>query len=102
MPRRYCLNFFGMILTRDKSWIDQYVINHEDIHTVQQREMLFVPFYIFYVWEFLIKLLYYRNWDRAYRAISFEREAYFHDHNLCYLRHRRHYAWLKHIIERNS
>ena len=56
-PKGFCLNFFGLLLTRDKSWIDKYVVNHERIHTAQQKEMLWIPFYIAYIIEWLFKLL---------------------------------------------
>ncbi|MBQ2046365.1 MAG: hypothetical protein II260_04175 [Muribaculaceae bacterium] len=86
------MNFFGLFLTRDKSWIDKYIVNHERIHTAQQKEMLWIPFYIAYIIEWLFKLLKYRNSHRAYMDISFEREAYTHGHDLTYLTHRKHFA----------
>lgn len=92
IPKRYCVNLFGTIWSRDTSWIDGYVVNHERIHTAQQREMLFVPFYIVYVLEWLVRFAILRNWYKAYMAISFEKEAYTHGRDLGYLRGRRHYA----------
>lgn len=92
MPKKYCLNLFGTLWTRDASWIDKYVINHERIHNAQQRELLWIPFYILYVLEYLWLLLRYRNHDRAYNSISFEREAYAHGHDLSYLPRRHRFA----------
>ena len=92
VPKGIYLNFFGLFLTRDKSWIDKYIVNHERIHTAQQKEMLWIPFYIAYIIEWLFKLLKYRNSHRAYMDISFEREAYTHGHDLTYLTHRKHFA----------
>ncbi len=97
MPKRFCMNLFGTIWARDTSWIDSHVINHERIHTAQQRELLFIPFYIFYFIEWLIRLIQYRNWDKAYRNISFEREAYAHGHDISYLKKRKHYSFLKYV-----
>ncbi len=97
IPRGYCMNIFGTIWTRDKSWIDRDVINHERIHTAQQRELLFIPFYILYVAEWLIRLLKHHSWQKAYRNISFEREAYTHGHNLDYLKNRKPYSFLKYL-----
>lgn len=97
MPKRFCMNLFGTIWARDTSWIDSHVINHEWIHTAQQRELLFIPFYIFYFIEWLIRLIQYRNWDKAYRNISFEREAYAHGHDISYLKKRKHYSFLKYV-----
>lgn len=92
MPKGICLNLFGTYWARDPGWIDRYVINHEKIHTAQQRELLFVPFYILYVMEWLWLLLRYRNSKKAYYAISFEKEAYRHGHDLTYLPRRQPYA----------
>lgn len=97
IPKGYCVNLFGTIWTRDKSWIDRAVINHERIHTAQQRELLFIPFYLLYLLEWLIRLIQYRNQDKAYRNISFEREAYANGHNIEYLKGRRRYASFRYL-----
>ncbi len=91
-PKGMCLNLFGLLLTQDKRWIDKYVVNHEQIHTAQQKELLWVPFYIIYVLEWFVKLLIHCSWHRAYMDISFEKEAYAHGHDLSYLSRRKHYA----------
>lgn len=96
-PRRMCLNLFGTLWVRDPSWINDRIINHERIHTAQQREMLFVPFYLVYVIEWLIRFALCRSWVKAYYDTSFEREAYSNGDDLGYLAHRRHYAWLRRI-----
>lgn len=97
MKKNYCLNLFGTLWARDLSWIDKYVINHERIHNAQQRELLYLPFYILYLLEWLIRLIQHRNSHKAYRAISFEKEAYTHGHDLTYLQTRAPYTWLKHL-----
>ncbi len=73
------------------------MINHERIHTAQQRELLFIPFYLLYVAEWLIRLIVYRSWHKAYMNISFEKEAYAHGHDLKYLKTRKHFSFLKYI-----
>lgn len=97
MRKGYCLNLFGIYFTRDKSWIDRYVINHEKIHDAQQKELLYIPFYLLYILEWLLRLLQYRDKDRAYMNISFEREAYTHGHDLDYLSKRKRFSFLKFI-----
>lgn len=92
MPDGICLNLFGIYFTRDRSWIDRCVINHERIHDAQQRELLWVFFYVAYLLEWCWHILRLRDWNRAYRAISFEREAYAHGRDLGYLARRRPYA----------
>ena len=70
-------------------------LNHERIHTAQQREMLYLPFFVWYVVEWLFLLLRYRNFMQAYYHISFEQEAYRHQDDLDYLQHRKHYSFLR-------
>lgn len=92
----YAINIFGVVFARkDGGRMSVIVANHEMIHTLQQREMLFIPFYIWYVAEWLLLMLKYRNIHKAYRHISFEREAYRMEHDLNYRYHRKHFAWLR-------
>lgn len=92
MPKGICLNLFGFYLTQDKSWIDKYVINHELIHTAQQKELLYIPFYIIYIIECLIRFCQYGSWKKAYMNISFEKEAYKNGNDLDYLKSRKLYS----------
>ena len=86
--RFVAITLFGLVFTRDKKYINRYMLNHELIHCCQQLEWLYIPFYLLYLAEWLWHLARLRSWDAAYRAISFEREAYAHDHDLNYLGHR--------------
>lgn len=93
----FCVNIFGTMWMHDTSWLTPQIVNHERIHTAQQRELLFIPFYIIYLLEWILRLMQKRNWYRAYKAISFEREAYGNGNDLTYLSRRRHYAqWRTH------
>ncbi len=76
---------------------DKILINHEKIHLRQQIELLWLPFFIWYFLEFSIKWIKYRNWNIAYRAISFEREAYQHETNLNYLKTRKAWHFWKYV-----
>lgn len=71
------------------------VINHENIHLRQQMELLLVPFYVLYLLNYLLNLLYYMKHDKAYRNIVFEREAYTNDADLQYLQQRQFWAWTR-------
>ena len=51
---------------------------HEKIHIAQQKEMLVIPFYLWYFIEWLVRLFKKGN---AYQNISFEREAYVNEYN---------------------
>ena len=95
----WAINIFGIIFCRvDKGRLPEVVKNHEYIHTLQQREMLFVGFYIFYVVEWLYRLIKTRNFMKAYYSISFEREAYAYQNDLNYKYKRKRFAWKKLIL----
>ena len=68
-------------------------LNHERIHAAQQKELLYIPFFIWYGIEWLILYLKYRDWMKAYYHIRFEIEAYHNQNNLQYLKNRRHYHY---------
>lgn len=89
-----CINLFGILFCRKQ--LDKIDINHEAIHTKQMQEMLYIPFYIWYIIEYLIKLFI----GNAYRNLSFEREAYNNQYNLNYLNNRKHYSWIKYVVKR--
>jgi len=82
------ITLFGHVFTRYPERINKYVMNHELIHCRQQRELLYLPFFIIYGVEWLIKRFKYGNWQLAYRNISFEKEAYANDRDLHYLNSR--------------
>lgn len=84
------INLFGVVFARRESRITPHCINHEKIHTAQMRELGYVGFYILYFLEWLYRLCV--DTKRAYRAISFEQEAYAHQHNYDYLNSRKHFA----------
>jgi len=67
---------------------DPVMIHHEKIHIRQQLELLILPFFIWYGIEFFIKWLRYKDKNKAYRNISFEREAYENEKDLDYLKQR--------------
>jgi len=72
------------------------LVNHEKIHLRQQIELLIIPFFIIYVLEFFVRLLYYKNWEKAYNTISFEREAYRNETDLNFLKTRRFWNFINH------
>ena len=80
------------------------MFNHELIHTAQMKELLYLPFYILYGIEWLIRLGMYRNTKEAYRNVSFEREAYdkqaYFNYIIC--DERKPYAFLKYIKRKST
>lgn len=78
-------------------------LNHEQVHIEQEKEMLVLPFLLWYLVEWLIRLILYKgNRKEAYRNISFEQEAYLHQGDMDYLKTRRRYvSWLRYILTKH-
>lgn len=91
------INLFGILFVRKGINITHRLINHENIHTHQIKELLYIFFYIWYILEFIFRLIQYRNWNKAYRNISFEREAYDNEDNFIYLSNRRRYSFVRYL-----
>ena len=89
-----CVNLFGILFARKGANITQITVNHESIHSQQMKELVYLPFYIWYIIEWLIRLFLKGN---AYRTISFEREAYLNERNADYLSKRKHFAFLDNL-----
>ncbi|MGN1255432.1 MAG: hypothetical protein ACI4T9_12690 [Prevotella sp.] len=87
----YAINLFGIIFSVQK--LNAVELNHERIHTAQERELLFIGFYVWYVLEWLCLLIKYRDGIKAYYNIRFEKEAYHHQNDLDYLAHRKRYHY---------
>ena len=91
------VNLFGVLFVKGNAYISEQTINHESIHTAKMKEMLYVFFYLWYVVEWVIKIFVYRNAHKAYRNISFEREAYRNQSYSTYLHDRKRYSWYNYL-----
>ena len=90
------MNLFGTIFVREGKVTTKTVLNHERIHTAQMKELWYIGFYIIYAFEWLFNIFKYWNSHKAYRNISFEKEAYNNERKYTYLNTRRKFAqWLK-------
>ena len=89
------INILGFVFSNRKP--SPTLTNHEYIHTLQQREMIYIFFYIWYLAEWLIKLIIYHDFIKAYDNLSFEREAYSHQTEYEYPQNRSLYAWINYI-----
>lgn len=76
---------------------DKVLMNHERIHLKQQLELAILPFFVWYFVEYLLRLIQFRNRRKAYRNISFEREAYANERNFEYLQKRKFWSFLKYL-----
>lgn len=91
------INLFGVLFVREeyKGRISPSIINHESIHTEQMKEMLYIFFYIWYLVEWIVRLVIATK--TAYRGISFEQEAYFNEKDEHYLERRKRFAWWEYL-----
>lgn len=96
-PGYKAINLFGVLFVRGNAMIDDVTINHERIHTSQIKELLYIFFYLWYVIEWIIRLIQFRNGYMAYRNISFEREAYQNEEDIHYLKSRKFFSFLKYV-----
>ena len=85
------------VITKSNTVLNPIDLQHDDIHWAQEKEMLIIPFYLWYVIEFLIRLIIYRDWNKAYRNISFEQEAYKYQEDSNYVKTRKYYDWVKYL-----
>jgi hypothetical protein len=83
-----------MVFKDPKQKNNKVLINHEKIHFCQQLELLILPFYLFYLLNYLINIIRFRNHADAYFNICFEQEAYANDYKPGYLKRRKPYSWL--------
>lgn len=110
------VTLWPLIFVQRHAFMSDVCIRHEEIHGRQQREvtavgivlalflycigaewwsLVAVPlYYIIYLLEWAIKLLYCRN---AYRSISFEREAYSNQYDIDYLNNRKPFSFIKYF-----
>ncbi|MVX37239.1 hypothetical protein [Myroides sp. LoEW2-1] len=78
VPKGYAaLTLYPFIFVRkEEHKQNKILLNHERIHLRQQKRLFVIGFLIWYLLEYLFLLLKFRNHDKAYRNISFEKEAY--------------------------
>lgn len=71
------ISLFGVIFAREEyKPLSKESINHEKIHFAQQKEWLYIFFFILYFIEWIFK---------GYKNISFEKEAKEHEKDDYYL-----------------
>lgn len=87
---------FGIYI-KEKYWDDDLVYVHENIHWVQQMEMLIIFFYLWYFIEWVIRLFIHGR--KAYLNISFEREAETNEDSIDYFIRRKRFAWFKYLTK---
>lgn len=86
--------FFPFMLFKKKDFsISPTLINHERIHLQQQLELLILPFFVWYIFEYIYFRFAGKKHQEAYRSISFEKEAYQNENDMNYLKIRKRWAY---------
>jgi hypothetical protein len=116
------MNILGFLFVKEDTKLDDELINHEAIHTVQQYEIMTISALvalvlsnIFASWWYLLIVIampiaiYLLAWvvelllppyDSAYKDSPFEREAYLNQHDPMYLAKRPIGATLKYVLKK--
>lgn len=95
--------FFGFLFVRKeyKHMLTREIENHEYIHHKQACVLLFLFFYLWYGLEYIFKLMYYHfDTHKAYRNISFEREAYLYMNDMSYINRMKPFSFIKYTFKR--
>ncbi len=69
-----CLGYWVFFKEKEDD-VPLYQIRHEYVHVDQIARHGIFQFYTIYLFHFCMNMLKYRNWDKAYREIPFEKEA---------------------------
>ncbi|WP_207421845.1 hypothetical protein [Desertivirga brevis] len=89
---------FPFILVKIKHYKkDELLLRHEKIHLIQQLELLVLPFYLIYFFHYFINLIKYREHNKAYMNIVFEKEAYQREGEADYLKKRKLWSWINYF-----
>lgn len=93
-PRKYhAITLFPFVFYNG-SVMDEREVRHETVHIWQQLALLIVFFYLLYFAFWLINIVRYRNFYRAYQEIPFERSAYRLENKSDVTRLRQSFHWL--------
>ena len=71
----YAITLFPFVFYNGEAMTERD-IRHETVHLWQQVALLVLPFYVLYFLFWIINLIRFRNSQRAYMNIPFERSAY--------------------------
>ena len=97
------VNILGVLFARKGARLTEEDIRHEEIHTAQMMETLYVVFYIWYAVEWLVRFI--CNGLKAhlaYRNVVFEREAYANQQDAGYIDRRKSWDFLKYYKKEYS
>lgn len=128
LPRGYsAITLFGHVFVKaSESETKRETITHEEIHVEQWKELMFFTFFVlnvpiigytgisytmwtivisllaFYIWyivEYLVRLVITRNHNKAYYGICFEEEAYDNESSEDYTSERGWFSFLNYLLD---
>lgn len=86
------------IYAAPKALVREDDVVHEFIHIEQWKELWYIGFMLWYLFEWLARCMTYNlDCKKAYRNISFEREAYQNEDDPAYLDNRQRFSFLKYL-----
>ena len=91
------MTVWPFIFVRKGCELTETDMRHEEIHGKQQLEMLWLPFFVWYFVEWIVRSIQYKSWKIGYYEISLEWEALVNDSKKDYLKTRKHYAWTRRL-----
>jgi hypothetical protein len=90
------ITIWPFVIFRNKTLTgDPVLLNHEQIHLEQQKEILVIPFFILYIIQYIINLIKGQCPYLAYKGIAAEKEAFDNEKDLEYLSTRKRYQWIR-------
>ena len=95
-------NLFGVLFVRGSGIISKKTMNHESIHTELWKELLWIGFLLWYLIEWIIRLFAFKGRKYAYKNISFEREAYYNEADLDYMKYRKVWSFTRYYIQQKG
>lgn len=102
------INIFGIIFTKSNNLkLTPVEENHELIHNLQGKYLLWIFFYLIYLIEWIIKLIptifckrgRFSFFQYTYRSVGFEQVAYYNEDNLDYLKTANPYEWINYLFK---
>tara|TARA_B100000945_G_scaffold176418_1_gene141529 strand:- start:72 stop:413 length:342 start_codon:yes stop_codon:yes gene_type:complete len=73
--------------------IGEKTLRHELVHVAQWKETLYIGFLFYYIKDWFIGLIKYKNLYEAYRSIRMESEARLAEDDIHYLDNRKSFHW---------
>lgn len=110
------MNLYGTLFIRKEfkeRWESRYtkktrdrILNHESIHSAQAHDFCkinwigYTIFYIVYRLLWIVEIIR-PPYNKAYKDVCFEKEAYINEDDLNYLKTRKKWSWMRKMYWRN-